>query len=387
MDDPRSARPGRVAYLITSWGLGGAEREVAHLAEEFRRRGWEVRVISMLPLEPELVAAGVETVSLGMRQGIPDPRALVRLVRLLRRFRPDVLHAHMVHANLLARLARLVVPMRVVISTMHSENEGAQWRYLAYRLTNRLSNVTTTVSPAAQVEATRRGAAPAGSILLVPNGLDTARFATDAAVRDRTRRSLDLGEGFTWLAVGNLVDAKGYPDMIRAFATAVEGQRDATLLIAGLGRLEGEIRRLADEAGVGGAVRLLGRRADVPELMQAADGFVMTSRWEGLPMVLLEAGASSLPVVATDVGGSRDAVVDGVSGYLTPVGDPAATARAMTEVMRLGVADRRAMGAAGRRHIQGTFEIAVVADTWERFYAGSGGDQRRAPGHGRPPRN
>ena len=352
MDDSSRSRPaGRVAYLITDWGLGGAEQQVAHLAAEFRRRGWEVAVISMLPLQPpisDLNAAGVQTFSLGMRQGVADPRALVRVIRLLRRFRPDVLHAHMIHANLLARLARLAAPTRVVISTIHSENEGAQWRYVAYRLTDRLSDVTTTVSRAAQVEATRRGAGPAGSIVLVPNGLDITRYARDDAVRDRTRRSLDLEDRFTWLAVGNLVEAKGYPDMIHAFGAALETHPDATLLIAGVGRLEGKIRRLAQEAGIEGAVRLLGRRPDVPALMQAVDGFVMTSRWEGLPMVLLEAGASGLPVVATDVGGSRDAVLDGASGYLTPVADPAAAARALSRVMQLGTDDRRAMGEATR---------------------------------------
>ena len=156
--------------------MGGAEREVCHLAQEFRRRGWDVAVISMLPLEPpvaDLAAAGVRTFSLGMRQGIPDPRALVGVGRLLRRLNPDVLHAHMVHANLLARLSRLVVPTPIVISTIHNENEGSQWRYVAYRLTRRLSTVTTAVSQVALAEATRRGAAPAGSILMVPNGLST----------------------------------------------------------------------------------------------------------------------------------------------------------------------------------------------------------------------
>ena len=95
----------------------------------------------------------------------------------------------------------------------------------------------------------------------------------------------------------------------------------------------------------------------------------MTSRWEGLPMVLLEAGASGLPVVATDVGGSRDAVLDGVSGYVTPVADPALSARAIARVMVLADGDRRAMGEAGREHVRATFDIRAVADTWERLYS------------------
>jgi glycosyltransferase involved in cell wall biosynthesis len=380
----RGSREPRVAYLITSSGMGGAEREVCHLAEEFRRRGWAVAVISMLPLEPpisDLTAAGVLTLSLGMRQGVPDPRGVLRLARFLRRWRPHVLHAHMVHANLLARLSRLVAPVPVLISTLHNENEGRRWRYVAYRLTDALTDVTTTVSRAAVAAATRRGAAPAGSIILVPNGLSTAPYRPDDSIRERTRSSLGV-QHFTWLAVGRLVDAKGYPDMIAAFVLARRAHPSATLLISGTGPLEPDVRRLIGDARLEDAVRLLGMRSDVPALMQAADGFVMTSRWEGLPMVLLEAGASGLPIVATDVGGSRDAVVDGVSGYLTAVAVPAETARAMTRVMEMSMDERRAMGRASRDHVSSTFEIALVADTWERLYrkGGEPGGERAGPG-------
>lgn len=375
-DGPRagSGRP-RVAYVLTSSGMGGAEQEVCHLATEFRRRGWEVAVISMLPLEApvaDLAALGVQTFSLGMRRGVPDPRALVRLGRILRRWRPDVLHAHMIHANLLGRLTRLFVPTPFVISTIHSENEGAQWRYVAYRMTNGLSDVTTTVSKVAELEATRRGAAPAGSILVVPNGLSAAPYARDQSVRDRMRAALDLGDRFTWLAVGRLVEVKGYADMVAAFAEARREHPAASLLIAGVGPLEADIRAEARRLAVEDSVHLLGLRSDVPALMQAADGFVMTSRWEGLPMVLLEAGASGLPVVVTDVGGSRDAVLPEVSGYLTPAAEPAESARAMGRVMAMGEVDRHAMGAAGRRHVHATFDIGAVADTWDELYRQSG---------------
>ena len=355
--------------------MGGAEREVCYLAQTFRRRGWDVAVISMLPLEPpvsDLEADGIGTSSLGMRRGMPDPRALGRLRELIRRWRPDVLHAHMVHANLLARLTRLVVPTPIVISTIYSQDEGPQWRYVAYRLTERLSDVTTAVSQVAMAEAVRRGGVRASTALLVPNGIRTNEYVRDAPIRERTRASLGLADRFTWLAVGRLVEAKGYGDMIAAFRLACEHHPEAILLIAGAGPLEEQIRATARQAGIEESVSLLGLRQDVPALMQAADAFVMSSRWEGLPMVLLEAAASSLPIVATDVGGSRDAVLDGVSGYLTPVADPAAVGRAMRRVMELSVDERLAMGAAGRAHICLGFDIEVVADTWEGLYRGAG---------------
>jgi glycosyltransferase involved in cell wall biosynthesis len=365
------SRAGRVAFLITSSSGGGAEQQVRSLALAFRERGWDVGVVTMLPLEPflaDLAGRGIRVASLGMARGIPDPRALVRLARLLRRWRPDVLHGHMVHANLLARLSRLLVRTPAVVSTMHNQDEGAQWRYVAYRVTDRLSDVTTTVSHAALEAAVRRGATAKERIRLVPNGIDLADHRPDPAARAAARAELGVTDEFVWLAVGRLVAAKAYPDMIAAFRQIAGGVPGAVLAIAGDGPLEAETRSAIREAGLDGQIRLLGRRPDVPALMQAADGFVMSSAWEGLPIVLLEAAASGLPIVATNVGGSHDAIVDGASGFITPPGDPGALATAMRAVMDAPNIDRRAMGDAARAHMARVFDIETVAATWEGIY-------------------
>jgi glycosyltransferase involved in cell wall biosynthesis len=369
---PAQGRKGlRLVYLITSSGIGGAEMQVCALARAFNRRGWDVGVVTMLPLgEPfaGLDDEGIWTATLGMRRRIPDPRALLRLRGLLRARGPHVLHGHMVHANLMARASQLLVRTPVIVSTMHNQNEGAQWRYTAYRLTNRLSALTTAVSTEAVEEAIHRRAAPKGGIVFVPNGIDAGRYDRDQAIRASTRRDLGLTDQFTWLAVGRLVEAKAYPDMLSAFRLVLGRHPAARLLIAGTGPLEQSIRASIADLGLGSAATLLGLRSDVPALMQAADGFVMSSAWEGLPMVLLEATASSLPVVATDVGGSRDVVVDGVSGHIVPLRRPDALARAMCEVMALAPGQREKMGAAGRDVISSRFDLQVVADTWERQY-------------------
>jgi glycosyltransferase involved in cell wall biosynthesis len=304
----------------------------------------------------------------------------MQLRAVLRLWKPDVLHAHMVHANLLARLSRLLVKVPVVVSTIHNEDEGRQWRYVAYRLTDRLSNVTTAVSATAVEETIRRGAARRERILLVPNGIDADRYQPDIPTREHARRALGLAGQFAWLAVGRLDKQKDYPTMLSAFRQSLDDRPDSKLFIAGVGPLEQTIRASIGRAGLEPAVEVLGLRPDVPALMQAADGFVLSSAWEGLPMVLLEAAASGLPIVATDVGGSRDAVIDGISGYLVPKGDEMALGRAMTRVMSLPVEERIAVGGAGRDHVVRRFDLDAIADTWEGLYKAQLGRGARPAG-------
>ena len=365
-------RAPRVTFLITASGVGGAEQQVRDLATQFRQRGWDVGVISMMPLEPllgDLRQLDVKVASLGMSQGVPDPRGLLRLARILRRWKPDVLHGHMVHANLLARVSRILVRTPVVVSTIHNQDEGSQWRYVAYRLTDRLTDATTTMSELAMDEAVRRGAVKRDRIRLIPNGIDVPTEGRDPSVRRATRTALHLADdAFVWLAAGRLTEAKAYPDMIEAFRRVVAAEPTAVLLIAGGGPLEPDVREAIDRAGMGEHIRLLGHRSDVPDLMEAADAFVMSSAWEGLPVVLLEASSRSLPIVATEVGGSREAIVDGVTGRITEPGDPAALSTAILALMALPPSDREAMGRAARDHVTQEFDLKGVVDTWEQLY-------------------
>jgi glycosyltransferase involved in cell wall biosynthesis len=363
--------PLRVAFVITSTGVGGAERQVYDLASTFRSRGWGVGVISMLPMDQQflpLLDVGVRLASLDMTQGIADPRALVRLARLLSAWRPDVVHGHMVHANLLTRLARLIAPGPRVISTMHNQDEGHQWRYYAYRLTDPLAHITTTVSRVAVEEAVRRHAVRRTNLLLVPNGVRTEGYERDAELRASTRGSLGLDDHFTWLTVGRLVEAKRHTDLIAAMGRVKQMAPDVRLLIAGTGPLHSSLTDEMEKAALGPNIALLGLRRDVPALMQAADGFVMSSAWEGLPMVLLEASASSLPIVTTDVGGSRDVVKDNETGFLAPDRQPDRLAKAMLRVMSLGQEERRSMGDEARRHVVSSFGLERIADRWEELY-------------------
>ena len=361
----------QVVLLTTNLARGGAETEVAALARGLQRRGWDVSVISMLEptaFREELEAAGVAVFSLKMQPGVASPRGFLRLLALLREIRPQVLHSHMFHANLLARLARLFYPAPALISTLHSiaesgrESGEIKWRDRLYRATDSLSDATVGVCQAVADRHSEAGAVLKKRLRVIPNGVDTRVFRPDAERRERTRRELGLGTEFAWLAVGRLMWKKGYETMLRAFA----GEGRGLLLIAGSGPQERELEELAGELGV--YARVLGARGDVPDLMAACDGFVQSSMVEGLPLALLEAAASGLPAVVSDAGGVSEVVLDGQTGLVVPLGNPQALGAAVGRLVEMPAEQRRKMGEAAREHVVANFDRDVVVTRWEALY-------------------
>ena len=361
----------RILFLSTSMGMGGADSQLLSAARELSARGHQVRIVSLTPLGPmghQAREAGLSTESLDMRRGMPDPRALLRLARLVRAWRPEVVHSHMVHANLMARALRLIAPVPALVSTIHNVYEGGRLRMAAYRLSNGLVDHMTIVSQAAYDRFVKDRIVPERMLRLVPNGVDTARFrevAPDA--REAVRRSLGLEDAFVWLAVGRFETAKDYPNMLRAFSLVRAGEPRAKLVLVGRGSLQEETEALVRELGLEG-VRFAGVRTDVPEVMSAADGYVMSSAWEGMPMVLLEAAAAGLPIVSTRVGGNHEVVLQERTGLLVPPSDHEALGKAMLLLTRLPEAERRRMGERGREHIRAHYDLARVAERWEGLY-------------------
>jgi len=347
----------RIAFLVTGLERGGAETQAAGLARSLRARGWEVSVFAFRagPLEAELRAAAVPVHVLG------PGRLLVHLARL----KPAIVHAHLFHANLAARLAGLLCPIPVVVSTVHSAAETSRRsgdirrRDLLYRVTDSLSDATVFVSSASACRHIGARAVARQRVSVIPNGIDTARFRPDPSLRAGVRAALALEGEFAWLAAGRLMWKKNYPLMLEAMARQPAG----VLIIAGDGPDAARLRQLA-----GPNVRFLGARQDMPALMNACDGFVLSSDVEGLPMVLLEAAASGLPQVATGAGGVPEAVVHERTGLVVPCGDAAALAAAMHRMASMPPAARASMARAAREHAVARFDLAAVTSQWENLY-------------------
>lgn len=357
----------RIAYLITALGHGGAETQVILLAREMRRRGHEVAIARLRDRPDELVddvrRDGFAAPSFGLNHHALLPAALARARHWITAWRPDVVHAHMVHANLFARVLRTIAPVPRLISTAHSVNEGGRLRMWLYRLTDAASDATTHVSPQGVAAFIGRGACPRDRIRYVANGVDVERFHPDAAAGAAVRAALGLDRRPVFLAAGRFHPAKDYPTLIAAFAQVRRAHADALLLIAGEGPERPAVEAQIAALGLGEAVRLLGRRHDIPALMNACDCFVMSSAWEGAPMALLEAMACGKPVITTEFGGAA-ALVGGVARIVAK-GEPADLAQAMGEFL-----DRPAPPGCARAFVERHFALRAVGDTWEMLYRG-----------------
>lgn len=362
----------KILFVSTGLGQGGAEAQLTRLAVRLKRRGWTVQVISMLPPSAyagALSAAGVSVLSLNMRRKIPDPRAVLRLARIIRAVRPALVHAFMIHANLLCRITRLVRPVPLLVCSARSTYEGGCLREWAYRLTDPLSEVTTHVCQAGLERYIRRRIVPAQKALYIPNGVEVEQFAPNAEVRRQMRCQFGTEDAFVWGAVGRLEPPKDYPNLLQAFKQVVDTTRQKTcLLIVGDGSLSKTLQEQVERLSLRNHVHFLGSRTDIAKILQMLDAYVMSSAWEGMSNALLEAAATALPIVATDVGDNRVIVLAGQSGYLVPPRNPEALATAMLQLMALPEHERLQMGQVGRQHVVANFDIERIVELWEQLY-------------------
>lgn len=348
--------------------MGGAEKVVTSLADAFAAKGHEVRIAYMTGSAVVLPSnTSIQVISLGMQDMADALCAFIRLRRLIRDFRPDVVHSHMWHANILARLVRLVTPINRLISTAHNSNEGGKLRMLVYRLTDALTDMSTNVSEEAVAAFIQVKATKPGRMVALHNGIKIDAFSFNSVARVRLRQEIPIAEGCRLiLAVGRLYEQKDYQNLFYALAQLFLVDLKCQLCIAGDGPLRGDLNALALKLGIANRVHFLGVRHDVVDLMSAADVFVLSSAWEGFGLVVAEAMACERVVVATDSGGVREVV--GESGYLVKSKDSNALAESLLAALHLPINQSIALGRAARQRIIDRYSLDAAVNKWLKIY-------------------
>lgn len=355
----------RIVQLIPTLSVGGAERIVALLACAQRDLGHDVHIVVLGKsedswIERDLRSAQVSLTFLGKGAGF-DPSVIVRLGTALRSVRPDVVHTHL-HVLKYLLPTRTVWRPSAIVHTLHNlaENESEpadqKVQHAAFRY-----RVAPVAIGEAVAESIRQlyAVEPAATI---PNGIEVDRFGVLPGVRSRLRRSLDLPpDAPVFIVVGRLNEQKNHALLLRAFAQVPD---HAHLLVVGDGDLRAGLESQA--APLGSRIQFLGIRKDIPALLAAADIFVLASDWEGNPLVVMEAMAAGLPVVATSVGCVPELVVKG-SGALVEKGDEDMLSREMTSLAC--DLDRAAQaGAVARAHARQRFDVEAMAADYIGLY-------------------
>ncbi|MFJ1253085.1 glycosyltransferase [Cupriavidus sp. CuC1] len=357
----------RILLVTTGLKVGGAEQQVAALARQFAELGHAVAVVCLRPGHEVHLPPSIATVMLDMRKTpYSMASALLRFRSFSREWRPDIIHAHMVHANLFARVYGALFPAPPILCTAHSVREGGRLLMLAYRLTDRWSRLNTHVSAQGREAMIHARAVSAARIVVMPNGIDTAQFCPDAVAGETCRKDLGLGQDDRLiLNVGRLAPEKSQALLIEAFAS-LDADSRTRLMIAGNGSERDALAQAIRRHGLEGRVMLPGVRRDITALLNAADLFVLSSDIEGMPLALGEALACACPVVSTDAAGVADLL--GECGEIVPRGNVQALASAMRRALEAGPGTP-AQQAARRQRIVSRFGLQSVAGRWLACYA------------------
>lgn len=372
-DVSRSA-PIRVLQLGSPNGLFGAERWILALARHLPRDSIEtvVGVIQDVagareaPLLAESRALGMETASI-TAPGRINAAAVRALRALLRDHRIDVLHTHFYKSTIIGALAVQGTDCRL-LATPHGWNTGAGIKLQAYEWAERCAfGWADAIAPlSGDLErGLRRLPWVRGRLAMIPNGVDLDEVGASTAVVPSVAAAREAGE-FVVGYVGQLIERKRVDTLVDAFASMRVGAR--RLFVVGDGDQRQRLEARVAERGVGGCVHFTGFREDRLALLRGFDALVLPSTLEGIPRCLMEAMAAGVPVVATDIPGTRDLIVDGESGLLFPVGDAKRLAAALEAVRSdAGLRDRLITAGAARVHAH--FSARAMATRYARLFA------------------
>lgn len=364
----------RVLFVLNSFGTGGSERIVLDLCRGLDRCVYEPVVVSLYggKLIGEFSKINVWNRCLDKKVGI-DLTLMLRLSRIIREHEIDVVNAHhfspFIHACLGSFLNH-----RPLLYTDHTINEIQKiplyWRIMGTFLLKRCYGVIG-ISKGCSKQLQDTFHVPRHKTFTILNAIDMSRFEVNIDCQEK-KKSLDICNDEKVIGcVGNLREQKNQADLLKAFKIIREHIPNTRLLLIGEGPMKEQLQSLSIKLGISNCVTFLGARLDAAELYQVMDVYCLSSHYEGLPLTILEAMASKLPVVGTDVVGINDVIVHGENGMLVKPNNPQGIAETIVFLLRNGkVAER--LGYNSHQYVREQHNMVSWLKTYEALFSGTG---------------
>jgi glycosyltransferase involved in cell wall biosynthesis len=368
----------RVLHLITDLDVHGAETVLSNLVKGSDANGFCHEVVSMTnvgPIGQHLILAGFKVSALRMRRGVPSPVALFRLGKIISRYKPQVLHCWMYHANLLGLFVGKLTGVPHILWGIRSanvelSNYGRLTRWVIW-LGARFSRLPAAIT--LNSEAGRRLHQMWGydmaRIALIPNGFDIELFKPDPAARLSVRAELGIAENTVLIGlIARFHPVKGHAMFFKAAGLLSRSAPGVHFILSGdeVSPNNSTLVRMIRENQLDGKVHLLGSRLDIARVMAALDVACLTSESEAFPNVVAEAMACGVPCVATDVGDSASIICG--TGRVVPPQDPGALAEAISEFIAMDASVREQLGRNGRNRVATAFALTSMVRSYELLY-------------------
>jgi len=360
-------RKTRLVQITHDLDLGGLQQVVYNICRTIDRNKFDVSVICLRErgcFAADVEALGIPVYLVEQKADGVDYFGFFKVARLLREIGADVIHTHNTQPFMDGTVGAMLARVKTVIHTDHARVFPDKTRYMVIeKLMSLYAYRVVGCSQHTSQQLIRYEKISPSKIVTIPNGIDGSRFEVNI---DKQAKRAELGLRPNGPVMGlavRLSDQKGITFLLKAMPTILQSHPDTTLLIAGDGDLKSALQQEAADLGISANVVFCGPRKDIPQLLKLLDIYVLPSKWEGLPMVILEAMAAGCPVVATNVGGNATAVIDGVTGRLVAPENPAALIQALMPLL-----DSEALRAQYATQARKLFDEKFTADAMTRQY-------------------
>jgi len=353
----------KIFIVLTRLGGGGAERQAYYLSKELINRGWDITLISILQARPDFqLPSGAKFIDFGYKNTKHSLLAYFRVIKVINDNKPSVILVMTIPADVIIRLTAPLHNAKI-ISSIRNENIGSKWREYFLRLTDKFIDALTTNSMTAKNNICSRISSKDRETIYIGNYFDIDAWQNSVTLKkSEVRKNLKLElNDFVWISIGSQNPKKNYPTIIKAFSKTTKSK----LLIVGTHRESLGLREIALKYGVADRILFLGRRTDVPNLINASDAFILASFYEGTPNSLVEAAALKLPIVSSNVGAVSEIIQNGESGFLIDPNDIDIISDKMKIVESLNNSDVKSITNRAMYVIREKFDNNKVIDKWE----------------------